>query len=83
MSELMKCGHTANATQISKDGTKKPCCIICNCIEVDDDKPDLIGRKAKCTDCGNIEISSYDLPFFKHNRGKQYDGFYCGCRGWN
>ena len=51
---LMKCGHTANAEY----DNGKPCCLICSpkreAYEVVDDKPDLTGRKAKCTDCGEI-----------------------------
>lgn len=61
---LMKCGHTANAEY--DDG--KPCCLICSpkreAYEVVDEKPDLTGRKAKCTDCGEIVDSNWNLPFF-------------------
>lgn len=77
MSELMKCGHSANATHISKDGTKKPCCVICNCVDVDDNKPDLTGRKAKCTYYG-MEVDHNETCFPKlmtrNSRGRDCCG---------
>lgn len=80
---LMKCGHTANAEY--DDG--KPCCLICSpkreAYEVVDDKPDLTGRKAKCTDCGEIVDSNWNLPFFEYCPDKEYDRFYSGCWGWD
>lgn len=80
---LMKCGHTANAEY--DDG--KPCCLICSpkreAYEVVDDKPDLTGRKAKCTDCGEIVDSNLNLPFFEYCPDKEYDRFYSGCWGWD
>ncbi len=75
---LMKCGHSANAETF--DG--KPCCAICNCKEIAE-KKSLAGRKAKCSYCGEIVDSNYNLPFFELREDKQYDGFYCGCRGWD
>ena len=49
---MMGCGHAANATYNSPDGDL-PCCVICAGIvpgayEVVD-KPDLTGRKARCS----------------------------------
>lgn len=80
---LMKCGHTANAEY--DDG--KPCCLICSpkreAYEVVNDKPDLTGRKAKCTDCGEIVDSNWNLPFFEYCPDKEYDRFYSGCWGWD
>lgn len=80
---LMKCGHTANAEY--DDG--KPCCLICSpkreAYEIVDEKPDLTGRKAKCTDCGEIVDSSWNLPFFEYCPDKEYDRFYSGCWGWD
>lgn len=80
---LMKCGHTANAEY--DDG--KPCCLICSpkreAYEVIDEKPDLTGRKAKCTDCGEIVDSNWNLPFFEYCPDKEYDRFYSGCWGWD
>ncbi|MBQ7277351.1 MAG: hypothetical protein IJS58_08925 [Bacilli bacterium] len=80
---LMKCGHTANAEY--DDG--KPCCLICSpkreAYEVVDEKPNLTGRKAKCTDCGEIVDSNWNLPFFEYCPDKEYDRFYSGCWGWD
>jgi len=80
---LMKCGHTANAEY----DNGKPCCLICSpkreAYEVVDDKPNLTGRKAKCTDCGEIVDSNWNLPFFEYCPDKEYDRFYSGCWGWD
>lgn len=27
--------------------------------------------------------SEWDLPFFSHQPDKPFDGFYCGCHGWD
>lgn len=80
---LMKCGHTANAEY----DNGKPCCLICSpkreAYEVVDKKPNLTGRKAKCTDCGEIADSNWNLPFFEYCPDKEYDRFYSGCWGWD
>ena len=76
---MMKCGHRANAT--TADG--KPFCLICDCYEVEEKKPDLKGRKAKCSYCGRIEDSKTTLPFFKTQPNEKYDSYYCGCEGWD
>ena len=80
---LMKCGHTANAEY----DNGKPCCLICSpkreAYEVVDNKPNLTGRKAKCTDCGEIVDSNWNLPFFEYCPDKEYDRFYSGCWGWD
>lgn len=76
---LMKCGHVANGTTM--DG--KPYCVICNCGEMQEVKPSLEGRKAKCTWCGREILSDYNLPFFKNKPNEEYDGYYCGCGGWD
>lgn len=75
---LMKCGHTANA-----ESNGKPCCVICDCFEIADTKPNLEGRKARCTYCNKMTDSSYNLPFFEYQANKTYDEYYCGCRGWD
>ena len=75
---LMKCGHTANAE--TSDG--KPCCVICACFELAEKQPSLQGRKAKCSYCGKIVDSNYNLPFFEYKQEQEYDSYYCGCRGW-
>lgn len=80
---LMKCGHTANAEY--EDG--QPCCLICapriEAFEIVEEKPNLKGRKAKCTDCGKITDSRWDLPFFEYRPDKEFDHYYDGCWGWS
>ena len=64
---LMKCGCTAHATCSRKDGVKLdqpiPACVIHDCYDVADEKPDLAGRKARCTYMGSCRarrgINSY------------------------
>ena len=79
--KLMKCGHISN----SFIGDNKPCCVICLCVEVDNTKNDtfLENRKAKCGMCNNKVDSKTNLAFFEYKKDNKYDGYYCGCRGWN
>ena len=79
---FMKCGHAANA-ETYVNGKKVPCCAICNCIEVEEHKPDLTGRMARCVDCGRREPSDWYLPFFEYRKDKDEDEYYCGCYGWD
>ena len=82
---LMKCGHSANAT--NQDGN--PVCAICIGIDagatvVDEAPPSLIGRVAQCPYCRNKRPSSFDLAFFEYREGRhEFDSYYCGCRGWD
>ena len=81
---MMQCGHAANA--VDKD-TGAPCCVICAGISGADymtvvTTPDLTGRMARCG-CGRQQPSSTGLAFFEHLPDKQYDKYYCGCRGWD
>lgn len=75
---MMKCGHTANA--VNSKG--EPCCVICDCTEIQQNKPKIKHRKAKCIYCGRMLKSEWDLAFFKHT-DTQYDEYYCGCQGWD
>lgn len=80
---MMKCGHSANAT----DENGKPVCAICvgiikGACEIDENLPNLIGRQAKCR-CGAIQPSKLSLPFFKHQPEQEFDSFYCGHYGWD
>ena len=84
MKPMMKCGHAANA--VDKDGN--PCCAICagytpDAFIVEDKEIDLTGRKARCADCGRVTDSRLDLPFFEYRPNAKYDGYYCGCKGWD
>jgi len=80
----MACGHVANAKLDNGD----PCCIICYGIHPGAgqvvEPPDLTGREAKCYYCGKI-VSSMNgrIQFFNHLPEKDYDEFYCGCKGWD
>ena len=80
---LMKCGHTANA----ETSTGEPCCAICAGFTEDAyivvPRPSLEGRKAKCSFCGNIVDSDYNLPFFEYKPENEYDSYYDGCGGWD
>lgn len=80
---LMKCGHTALAT----DSNNRPVCPICAGIttkayEVETSPPDLTGREAVCIYCKERKPSDTQLPFFEHRPGEAEDHFYNGCRGW-
>lgn len=75
---LLKCGHIAQGV----NSKNMPVCIICDCCEIAD-KPDLKNRIAYCTDCHREAKSSYALPFFKYNKSKNHDEYYCGCEGWD
>lgn len=75
---IMKCGHSASGTTIEG----KPYCVICNCGETAESKPDLTKRQAKCYYCGKVTRSDYSLPFFESKPDKDYDEYYCGCEGW-
>ena len=83
MTDMMKCGHAANAT---RDG--KPCCVVCvginpGAMEVDDNAPDLTGRMASCPNCSRQEPSSPNLAFFQYRPNAATDSYYSGCRGWD
>ncbi len=80
---MMKCGHAANAKNAQGD----PVCVICIGIVpgadiIDDTSLDLAERKARCF-CGRERPSSPALAFFEHRPNREYDVYYCGCRGWN
>lgn len=83
---MMKCGHAANAVD-SK--TMKPICVICIGLtpdaEIVAETPNLDGRMAKCAEgkCGSMRPSSTSLAFFQHRPEREYDSYYCGCRGWD
>lgn len=82
---MMKCGHAANA----EDSEHNPVCVICIGIDpsakiIDDNPPDLSKREAKCDYCGHKAKSNPGkLAFFAHKPEKEFDEYYCGCRGWD
>ena len=86
---MMKCGHAANGYAVV-GGEKVPACVICAmgrpnepAVTVDDNPPDLSQRQAKCSYCHCVKPSGGDLAFFSHKPGREFDDFYCGCRGWD
>lgn len=46
-------------------------------------KPNLTGRNAKCDLCPRMEPSGQGLAFFGYKPDQEFDGFYCGCKGWS
>jgi hypothetical protein len=91
--EMMKCGHAANATM-----NGKPVCAICFMATSDDaativvEAPDLSGRRATCSyrtgrdgqghDPQGVP-SSVNLAFFEYLPNQPTDQYYCGCWGWD
>lgn len=89
---MMKCGHADNAQINLPDGTIKPICAICECMnvekEINEPTEGLTGRMAICTDHkygkANEPVNSrWDLPFFEYRPNCEYDSYYCGCYGWD
>jgi hypothetical protein len=66
MKPMMKCGHTANAIKMQKDGPSIPACAICSCYEIAEEVPNLEGREAKCGCCGHKKPSDFNLAFFEY-----------------
>lgn len=81
----MKCGHFTTARDARTGRYVCPICVgfTLDAEIVEDNLPDLTGRKAMCPYCKTIVDSSFDLPFFNYLPDKKYDSFYCGCRGWD
>ena len=92
----MKCGHSDNAKRILNNGESIPACAICGCTDIEEAKPDLTGRTAKCTyfgrsfkyngrmvTCHGEVDSRLNLAFFNHKPNSKNDEYYCGCWGWN
>lgn len=80
---FLKCGCTANAQLRKQDGTFVPSCIFHNCTEAIE-APSLEGRMMKCgSPCGKTKPSNLKAAFFQHRPDKEFDQFYCGCRGWD
>lgn len=56
---MMKCGCAENA----RDMEGNPVCCIHDCREVEEVKPDLTGRMARCC---KVVPSKWNLPFFEY-----------------
>ena len=79
--KMMACGHAENGTC---DG--KPCCVICMGTPesmTEAVPPNLERRTAICPYCKSKVQSDMSLAFFEYRPGKDYDSYYCGCRGWD
>ena len=87
--QLMKCGHTSDATYIDKEGVRRNVCFPCSGIregayEPETDLPNLEGRVAECCyGCGSSTASKIRLPFFEYLPDRDTDRYYCGCYGWD
>lgn len=82
MAAMMKCGHAAQGV----NGHGEPVCVSCAGIVPGANEiasaPNLEGRKAKC--CSREPVaSSVNLAFFGHDPSKEFDSYYCGCKGWD
>ena len=85
---LMKCGHVSTAIDLK---TGKPVCSICAPAKdgmtvervVEGATEGLEGRKARCTWCGRVTNSRWNLPFFAYSAKSDTDSYYCGCGGWD
>lgn len=83
---MLACGHAANAT----DSEGNPCCVICVGIHAGATtivaSPDLAGRDARCTyfsTCRSQLPSNLKLAFFEFRPDRDFDEYYCGCKGWD
>lgn len=81
--KLMMCGCLSTGV----DAKGRPVCASHVGIEpgaevVNENPPNLDGRRAKCRYCENIRPSGFNLPYFRWNPEGE-DEWYCGCRGWN
>jgi hypothetical protein len=99
MALLMKCGHVANAERVLEDGSRIPCCAICNGFKDGAEEVErectgtdgLEGRKARCVyasprpgdKCKGEVASNWELPFFEYRPSDSHDKYYCGCWGWD
>lgn len=88
---MMKCGHSANAQRVHKDGTKTPSCAICAGLTPDAEivvpTPDLTLRRARCSyygsKCHSEADTSLRLAFLELTPDRPFDSYYCGCYGWD
>jgi hypothetical protein len=93
MKKMMDCGHSENGVCVSQGEEEYdppiPCCVICDCVLISEDQPELYGRRAKCSynnpygKCKSEITSSLELAFFEHQPDQEYDRYYCGCWGWD
>ena len=94
---MMVCGHAAQGICRESNGVKFnppiPSCLICSCLEINKDPPNLEGRLAKCSyrakrnglkhEPEATKPSSSALAFFEYKPDSEFDRYYCGCHGWD
>lgn len=87
---LMQCGCRAQGYRRLPDGSQQPACVVHAGLTPDAyivvPEPDLSTRRARCdyySQCHQERASSDQLAFFQHHPDRPYDGFYCGCHGWD
>lgn len=81
---MLQCGHPAEV----RNGKIHfaPSCTACDPGSIVE-MPDLAGRFSKCSGCKNkpqtIAPSSLKLPFFRYQKDRPMDEYFCGCWGWS
>ena len=81
--KILACGCAVNAHKMV-DGKKVLCCVTHGCEEVAE-QPDLTGRVARYSYCNKTResVDYTKLAFFEYRKGREFDGYYCGCQGWS
>lgn len=82
---LMACGCSSNAYMWDKNQERYvPSCAVHGVTEIALEPPTLTGRQARCSmGCKKTRASNLNLAFFEYRSGKEFDLYYCGCRGWD
>lgn len=88
--KIMKCGCAANAKCDKFQGVEykpaKECCLHHMCFEEAEEQPNIEGRFARCSyyrTCKTQVASNFNLAFFSYRPEKEFDDFFCGCKGWD
>lgn len=71
---------TYESSTIAKDESKTE---SLSQTSVESKKLNTNNRHAKCMNCKNLTLSSFDLAFFEAQPEKIFDSYYCGCYGWD
>lgn len=81
---FMACGCSSNAEKVLASGERVPACVVHGETRTMAE-PRLFGRRAKCFyGCdGSVVPSSMELVFFEYKPWREYDGYFCGCRGYD
>lgn len=79
MAKIHSCGCAINAI----DGSGRHICPVHLVYDIME-APDLSARKARCAYCAREAQSDVEhLAFFEYRPAKEFDMYYCGCRGWD